>query len=103
MVLGIKFSKNLKEMVNINFEDKLQEIEKTIRIWSKRYLTVPGRITVVKTILLSKLTHLFISLPTPDCHTIKNLEKLLFKFIWGSGKDRVARYQLIQDYCLQLV
>ena len=55
---------------------------------------------MVKTILLSKLTHLFISLPTPDCHTIKSLEKLFFKFIWGSGKDRVARCQLIQDYCL---
>ena len=78
VVLGIKISTKLEEMMDLNFLEKLNDIRKNICSWKKRNLTVLGKITVVKTILLSKLTHLFISLPSPDSHYIKTLETLFF-------------------------
>ena len=99
-VLGIKFSTNLAEMPDINFEHKIAEIKKLIASWSRRQISVPGRITVVKTILLSKLTHLFISLPRLNQASLKDLERTLFNYIWDKKRDRVARCQLIQDYSL---
>ena len=59
--------------------------------------TVLGKITVVKTILLSKLTHL-ISLPSPNKVYIKALETMLYNYIWGSKTDRISRNQLTKDY-----
>ena len=58
---------------------------------------VLGKITVVKTILLSKLTHLFISLQSPSKMFIKVLETMFYNYIWGSKTDRVSRNELAKD------
>ena len=46
---------------------------------------------------MPKLTHLFISIPSPDQNFIKNLSNIFFKFLWGNT-DRVARNTMIQDH-----
>ena len=99
-MLGIDFSMNLSEMVELNFSKKLLEIEKTFADWSRRQLTVLGKITVVKSFILSKLIHLFIVLPTPSSDFLLRLEKMCFKFIWGGKNDKIKRSILIQDYDL---
>ena len=96
--LGIKFSVDLENMIELNFDAKVNDIKKMIQSWNRRYLSTAGKITVVKSILLPKLTHLFIALPNPPENWIKELERIFFHFIWKSKKDRVARKTLIQDY-----
>ena len=81
-ILGIKFSCNLNTMVDINYTIKLKEIEKEIKQWAKRILTPLGRLTVLKTLLISKLNHLIISLPNPSTDKISKLNKMFFEFIW---------------------
>ena len=97
-LLGIKFSTNLKDITELNFSDRLNDIQNGISMWKKRNLTVLGKITVVKTILLSKLTHLFISLLSPSKVYIKALETIFYNYIWGSKTDRISRNQLVKDY-----
>ena len=97
-LLGIKFSTNLKDITELNFTDRLNDIQNSILMWNKRNLTVLGKITVVKTILLSKLSHLLISLPSPNKVYIKALETMLYNYIWGSKTDRISRNQLTKDY-----
>ena len=43
---------------------------------AKTYLTTLGKITVIKSLLLQKLTHLFIALPKPNDNTIHKIEKI---------------------------
>lgn len=50
-----------------------------------------GRITVVKSMIISKLYHLFISLPNPKQDVISFLIKSLFEFIWKSKCDKVKK------------
>ena len=50
-----------------------------IRHWQRPFISVLGKITAVKTLLLSKLRE-------------------FFNFIWDGGPDRISRNQLIQDY-----
>ena len=52
MVLGVKFTYNLKDMVYLNYSDKLNEIRKMFLNWSKRILTPLGKITVIKSLAL---------------------------------------------------
>lgn len=96
-VLGIDFSTNLDTMVTMNYNRVLDSTRSLIDQWSKRNLTVLGRVTIVKSLILSKFTFLILSLPNPPPHFIKNLNTMLYKFIWKGG-DRVARNQMIQDY-----
>ena len=64
--LGIDFHSDLSKMVKMNYDKKLIEISALLKSWSKRYLTPIGRITVLKTLAIPKLLHLFSALPNPD-------------------------------------
>ena len=97
-ILGIKFSCNLDTMTEINYKEKIKQIDIELKQWSKRKLTPFGRITVLKTLIISKLNHLFIALPDPKDEVIYTLQKNFFHFIWQSGTDRVKRELLMQNY-----
>ena len=67
-------------MENLNYEEKIDIVNKEITSWKKRNLTTLGKITVVKTLLLPKFTHLFTSLPKPSHETIKKTRKFILQF-----------------------
>lgn len=74
-ILGVTYTANLKNMEQLNFDNKLKLVQKDINHWSKRNISALGKITVVKSLLLSKFTHLFISLPKPSSQWIQQFEK----------------------------
>lgn len=58
-LLGITFDTDLDKMLTLNFPDKLSTIKIKINYWNRRNLTPLGKITVIKSLLLSSLNHLF--------------------------------------------
>ena len=97
-LLGINFSVNLESIIELNYESKIIEIEKLMKIWSIRKLTILGRITVLKSLVIPKLTHLFIALPNPSQTLLKYLNTVFFKFIWHCGTEKLARSLITQNY-----
>ena len=75
---------------------RILQIKKLIKIWSKRNLTVIGKITVVKTLILPVLNHLIITLPNPTQDILKKVNELIFTFIWSSPVHRVKK-ELLQS------
>ena len=73
-LLGIKFSVDFDLVINLNYEPILDDVNKSLNIWKKRFLTPLGKITVIKTLILSKLNHLFMSIPNPDQSVINKLQ-----------------------------
>ena len=53
--LGVFFSYDTTKADNLNFNEKLRNMEKVLNIWKNRKLTLIGRINIVKTLGLSKL------------------------------------------------
>ena len=86
-------------MLALNFSDKLSNIKTKISYWNRRTLTHLGKITVIKSLLLLRLNHLFMSLPNPDekKKTLKEINYLLYNFIW-EGTSRIKQTVLCQDY-----
>ena len=76
----------------------MNEIQTLIGQWTKRLLTPIGRITVIKSILIAKLTHLFINLPNPNEQIIHQLQSDLFDFLWNKKPDKISRKQITQPY-----
>ena len=97
-ILGIKFSCNLDTIIDLNFKEKLKEIQRELKQWSKRILTPLGRITILKSLLIAKLNHLFIALPNPSEEMISKLNKMFYNFIWQSSVDKIKRDILCQGY-----
>ena len=97
-VLGIKFNLNLRDMVDINYNDKLRDIKALLIQWSKRILTPYGRLVVIKSLALAKINHLLISLPNPPDNFIKELDGLFFKYLWNGKRDKVKRSIVTKQY-----
>ena len=58
-VLGIHFSRNEKLETEENFIRPVREIEKVLKLWRMRNLTLEVKITIFKTLAISKIIHLF--------------------------------------------
>ena len=56
LALGVYFSHHDKLAAQRNFFDKLASLKKILNIWSPRDISIYGRINIVKTLALSKLT-----------------------------------------------
>ena len=56
-ILGIYYSYNEKLKIQENFKRHIKNIEKILRIWRMRYLSIAGKITVFKTNTASKIVH----------------------------------------------
>ena len=95
-ILGVNFSSDVFDIWDLNKNDVLNRIENLLAHWSKRKLSMLGRITVIKSLALSKFTHLFLALPNPPGDLIKRLERLFYKFLWNSGPDRIKRHVIIK-------
>ena len=59
VILGIKFSCNIDDMINLNYTDKITQIERELKQWSERILTPFGRITILKAHIIAKLNHIY--------------------------------------------
>ena len=97
-ILGIIFSTDIDNIVNLNFGDKLKEIKKNIRSWNRRQLTPFGRITVIKTLLLSKIVHLLINLPDPSEAFLSALETELHNFLWANKRSKIKKSIIYKPY-----
>jgi exonuclease III len=92
--LGITFGYDRKLCQENNWEKPFKECKKTILAWEKRNLSFYGRVTIIKTLLISKFVYLFHSLPVPK-HVITDINKLIFKFLWKNGREKIKRKTLI--------
>ena len=96
-LLGIDFSTNLNDIVRVNYGNVIPKIDALLHQWKRRLLTPIGRVTVLKTLIIPKLNHLFIALPNPSVEVLRNLSKKFFHFIWGCKNDRVKRDVVMQS------
>lgn len=97
-LLGIQFDVDLANIPKLNYDKKLVKIKEIINQWNKRHTTPIGRITLIKSLIISQMNHLFISLPTPSSKFIKDLNEILFNFLWKSKVDKIKRKQITQEY-----
>ena len=92
-VLGIVFTYNEIERLQENFCNKLKDIRLQIRLWCCRGLSLLGKITIIKSFLLSKMAYVFSVLPTPH-EFIKQLNTIIYNFLWN-GPDKIARLAVV--------
>ena len=87
-LLGIEFSTNLSTITERNYTKALEKIKKLVKTWSNRYLTPLGKITVIKTNLISQCIHL-LSL---------SLNTILYKFLWNGKPDKIRKSTISLGY-----
>ena len=97
-LLGINFSVNLCEITDMNYGIQIPKVIVLIQQRRRRFLKPIGRVVVIKTLLIPKLNHLFISIPNPKKEMISLICNAMFEFLWNSKVDKVTRNVITQDY-----
>ena len=96
-VLGINYNVNkMGDITSLNMESKINDIKKMIRLWQARKLSPYGKVTVIKSLFLSKITHLLLSLPSPNQKLFNEIDKLFSNFLW-SNKPPKFRKNIIES------
>ena len=67
--------------MQINYEKAIEAVKQELYSWKHRFITVFGKITVIKTMCLPKLNHIVTVMPNPNKTYLKQLECDFKKFI----------------------
>ena len=94
--LGVFYTYDPKLLHEKNFIEKLDTIKKLVNMWSARGLSLYGKVTIIKSLIIPKFIYIPSLLPTPK-EIIKVLNQLLYKFLW-KGVDKVTRLSTINEY-----
>ena len=98
-ILGINFNVNLDRMEKENYNVKIQRLENIIKQWKRRSLTPIGKITIIKTFMISAFNHLFIMLPNPSQNIIEHINKIMFNFLWNNKTSEIKESTVLKKYC----
>ena len=66
------------------------ETENIIRICTPSFLTPIDKITVIKSLLLSKITPVLLSPPTPTKSLMEEIDQMFKDFLWGKKSQKSA-------------
>ena len=82
-----------------NTKERVDKIKKLTENWSTslRRLTLFGKVTVIKAFLALQLVYVLTPLRTCE-KTLKEINDLLFKFIWDGKGNKIKRTVMINDY-----
>ena len=94
--LGTWFS-TVNEHMQINFSDRFEKMKNILNSWSARRLTLLGKIAIIKSLAISQIVYALSSLLTPKC-LLKEINYLLYEFLWDGKGDKIKRTQIINKY-----
>ena len=96
-VLEIHSSYNKKLETEENFIRHVRKIEKVLKLWRMRNLTPKGKITIFKTLVISKIIHLSLVTNVPT-QIINELNKIQKEFIWNGRNPKIKHATLCNKY-----
>lgn len=92
--LGIHFGHNKRECEQLNWQTKIDNCKKVLNNWSKRRLTIYGKIKIIKTLVIPKFTYAIHSLVVPK-YVVQEINKLIYCFLWDNKREKIKRSTLI--------
>ena len=100
-ILGIYFSNTTPaNQLKKNWEDRINEIRRTLQSWAKRDLTIIGKILILKTFALSKLNFIIGSTGLPQ-DTLIEINRIFFQFLWKKKMSNRRAFEKIKRKVIQ--
>ena len=96
-ILGVHISYNEKLQDDINFCMTAKNICNVIKLWRTRHSSQGGKITIFKSLALSKIVYLALLTIGPRS-IIEELNEIQKTFLWSNKKCRIKHGTLCNDY-----
>ena len=95
-ILGTHFSYNEKLKDEKNFYTTVTNIQRVLKIWKIRNITLEGKIVIFKTLAVSKIVFQSLIIPVPR-HIVNELEKIQKAFLWKNSSPKIKQETLCND------
>ena len=79
-----------------NYFDKIRNIEKLLQGWLYRHMTPYGKIVILKSLALSKLTHIALVVPDLNKKELQKLEQIFLNFLWSKKVSKVSKNDILK-------
>ena len=76
-----------------NWEPTIAKIKLLLNIWCRRKLTLMGKVTVINSLATSAIWYLSNLIELPNEYA-KQIERMIFDFIWSYKKHLISKEQL---------
>ena len=96
-ILGIHYSYNKQIENDENFKKYIAKTENVLKLWRARNLSLEGKITVFKSLAISKITHLAYdkTIPPSIIDQLNNKQK---NFIWNGLNPKIKNSTINNNY-----
>ena len=93
IALGVIFdnSSSIQEISDSNYSRKLDKAMSRAAFWNSRDLTIFGKVTIIKALLLAQFVYISTALLQPSAKIINSINKFIFNFLWGVKRDKIKR------------
>ena len=95
-VLGVWICRDPGLITEKNVLEKIQKIKSVLNMYKARNITIKGKITILKSLVIPLLLYIASVIIIPE-HNLNEIKKMFFDFIWPSGKHHVKQNVLIQN------
>ena len=95
-VLGIWVGKDTNEVIDKNFDLKVEKLKVLLNMWKQRNLSIKGKITLLRSQALPLILYPCAVLFIPD-YVLKEIDQLFFDFLWPRQKHHVKKQVIIQS------
>ena len=99
-LLGVSLFSDTEQITKFNYELKLNKIKNVVTSWSKRIITPFGKVIVIKSLILSQLIYLLSVLPNPTKKFFKEVEVIVFNYLWDNKPDKLKRTHTYAPKCV---
>ena len=94
--LGLWISTDRELSASLNYNEKLEKVEEILRRWKCHRLTLIGKITIMKSLVVSQLVYVILPLCS-NYKVLTEINDLLYTFLWNGKGDKIKRRVIIND------
>ena len=87
--LGIYVGHDKDVCIQHNWFKKIDKMRTLLKSWQERSLTLFGKITIIKSLVLPIISFSALHTVTPQC-ALKSINTLIYRFLWGR-RDKIKR------------
>ena len=87
--LGIWISTDPELSASLNYNEKLEKVNEILRCWKYRRLTLLGKITVIRSLVVSQLVYLLSPLRS-NYRILNEINDLRYTFLWNGRKIMIS-------------
>ena len=96
-ILVVHYSYNREVVEDKNISEQTKGMKTVLNIWRQRYLTLGGKIQVLKSLIASKPVYIA-SMKSVPSYVVDLIQTLHKDFIWNGKKPKIKHTTLISDY-----